>query len=170
MNKIFALLFALLVSLSCKNFAADLTIESPVFSGNSLIPSQYTCDGANESPPLSWKDSSTETQSYTLFVEDPDAPGGSWDHWVLFNIPASIKQLNEGALIPQGAISGRNSWNKTGYSGPCPPSGTHRYLFKLYALNTLLNLNSTASKNEVIEAMKGHVIANSELIGLYQKK
>ncbi len=170
MKKILAFLFVLFISLSFKNFAADLTLESPAFSGNSLIPSQYTCDGTNESPPLSWKDSSAETQSYVLFVEDPDAPGGSWDHWVLFNIPASVKQLNEGTLIPQGAISGKNSWKKNDYIGPCPPNGTHRYFFKLYALNTLLNLNSTASKNEVIEAMKGHVIASSELIGLYQKK
>lgn len=169
MNKASALLCSSLLSFSCTNFAAELILESAVFSGNGLIPSQYTCDGANQSPPLSWKDTSTGTQSYALIVEDPDAPQGSWSHWVLFNIPASTRQLNEGALIPTGAISGKNSWNRTGYNGPCPPSGTHRYFFRLYALDTLLNLNSTASKNEVIEAMKGHIIASSELIGLYQK-
>ncbi|CEG57672.1 YbhB/YbcL family Raf kinase inhibitor-like protein [Legionella fallonii] len=170
MNKVSVLLFALLISLSCKNFATDLTLESPAFSANSMIPGKYTCDGANQSPPLSWKDSSTETQSYVLLVDDPDASGGTWNHWVLFNIPASIKQLNEGALIPPGAISGKNSWNGNGYNGPCPPSGTHRYFFKLYALNTLLNLNSAASENEVMVAMREHLIASSELIGLYQKK
>lgn len=146
-----------------------LSIESTAFSANASIPSQYTCQGANSSPPLVWQDTNPGTQSYVLIVDDPDAPGGTWVHWVLFNIPAQMKQLPEDAQIPTGASNGKNSWGVTGYRGPCPPSGTHRYFFKLYALDTILNLSEGATKQDIVQAMQNHIIANTELIGLYRK-
>ena len=148
----------------------SLSLESPAFTSNAVIPSQFTCEGADHSPPLAWQDSASNTLSYVLIVNDPDAPGGSWDHWVLFNIPPNIKQLAEAAQVPIGATSIKNSWGGSGYRGPCPPSGTHRYLFTLYALDTKLSLKDTASTNDILQAMKGHVIAQSELVGRYQKK
>ncbi len=102
-------------------------------------------------------------------VDDPDAPGGTWVHWTLFNIPASLRELSEAATAPNGAISGKNSWGETGYRGPCPPAGMHRYIFKLYALDTMLNLDETATQQDIIQAMQNHIIASSEFIGLYQK-
>lgn len=163
------LLLLLLTSLMNRSFAMNLSIESPAFSANTLIPSLYTCTGSDLSPPLIWQDDSPATQSYALIVDDPDAPGGTWDHWILFNIPSSIKYLEEGTEVPSGAISGRNSWGQTGYRGPCPPRGTHRYRFKLYVLDTQLNLTDLATKKEVMQAMSGHIVASSELIGLYRK-
>ncbi|KTD21953.1 Phosphatidylethanolamine-binding protein [Legionella lansingensis] len=146
-----------------------LSIESPAFANNGFIPVQYTCDGADSSPPLLWKDAPVQTKSYVLIVDDPDAPAGTWVHWVLFNIPADVKQLN-GSGLPAGAESGKNSWGKVGYGGPCPPSGTHRYFFKLYALDTVLTLTSSANKQDVLKAMQNHVLESSELIGLYSRK
>lgn len=149
----------------------NLLLTSPAFSPNGLIPSQYTCEGNSNlrSPPLTWQEDSKATKSYVIIMEDPDAPGGVWDHWVLFNIPKNIKNLSEG-LTPAGAMSGNQSWGQTGYRGPCPPSGTHRYFFKLYALDTLLTLAEGSSKANVLKAMKNHIIATGELMGRYEKK
>ncbi|MFI4918996.1 MAG: YbhB/YbcL family Raf kinase inhibitor-like protein [Legionellales bacterium] len=169
MKKMWVLLFLVLYSLSLRSIAMSLlSIESPAFLSNTVIPSQYTCDGANDSPPLLWQDAASNTQSYVLIVDDPDAPSGVWDHWVLLNIPANTRQLAAGTQIPNGAVNGKNSWGAVGYRGPCPPNGAHRYFFKLYALDTVLNLSDAPTKNEVEQAMQGHVIANSELIGLYR--
>lgn len=162
-------LFTILFNLSIGSFAMGLSIESSDFANNTLMPVQYTCDGADNSPSLLWKESPAQTQSYVLIVDDPDAPAGTWVHWVLFNIPADIRQL-EASEAPKGAISGKNSWGSTGYRGPCPPSGTHRYFFKLYALDTILTLNTTANKQDVVKAMQGHVLESSELIGLYKRR
>lgn len=148
----------------------SLSLSSSAFLSNASIPGQYTCEGSDISPPLRWQDTSPETKSYVLLVDDPDAPAGVWDHWVLFNIPKNIRQLQEGADIPLGAVSGLNSWGQVGYRGPCPPSGRHRYFFRLYALDQVLTLDETASKKDVLHAMKGHVVAQAELIGVYQKK
>ena len=160
----------LFLGFSLRSMAMSLSIESPAFTANSLMPTQFTCDGADSSPPLVWQDTANNTQSYALIVDDPDAPAGVWTHWVLFNIPAKINQLAVGATIPAEAISSKNSWGGTGYQGPCPPSGVHRYFFKLYALDSMLNLNESATKEEVEQAMQGHIIDSSELIGLYKRQ
>jgi Raf kinase inhibitor-like YbhB/YbcL family protein len=147
----------------------SLSLESPAFKANSQIPQQYSCDGKDVSPALSWHNPPENTKSYVLIVDDPDAPGGDWVHWVLFNIPAQVRSLASAAETPVGAVSGRNSWRRTGYRGPCPPNGTHRYFFKLYALDTVLNLDSSANKQDVMAAMKGHILESTELRGSYTR-
>ncbi len=170
MKKYDVFLGIILCTLSLRNFAMSLTLASPDFSNNSLLPMQYTCNGAGVSPVLVWQDPPANTQSYVVIVDDPDAPGGLWVHWVLFNIPRGIRQLDVATGTPTGAISGRNSWGVAGYGAPCPPSGTHRYFFKLYALDTPLALDETANEQDVVKAMQHHIIEQSELIGLYTKK
>jgi len=146
-----------------------LQITSPVFPHNGMIPSKFTCDGADVSPTLSIADIPEKTRSLALIVDDPDAPAGTWVHWVVWNIGAGTKEIPEDS-VPQGAIQGKNDFGKQGYGGPCPPSGIHRYFFKLYALDASLALKSGATKAQIEEAMKGHVLANAELIGLYRRK
>ena len=147
----------------------SLFIESPAFLNNAVIPRQYTCQGINQSPPLHWKGAPEATASYVLIVDDPDAPNGTWDHWVLFNIPKALDHLDEATETPTGALSGLNTWGAHGYGGPCPPSGTHRYFFKLYALDVLLTVNSNSNKQDILNAMQNHILDSSQLIGLYQK-
>ena len=146
-----------------------LQITSPVFPQNGMIPSKFTCDGADVSPTLSIANIPEKTRSLALIVDDPDAPAGTWVHWVVWNIGAGTKEILEDS-VPQGAIQGKNDFGKQGYGGPCPPSGTHRYYFKLYALDAPLALKSGATKAQTEEAMKGHVLARAELIGLYRRK
>ena len=146
-----------------------LKITSPAFDNQANIPAQYTCNGKNHSPALSWSDGPNGTQSYVLIMDDPDAPNGTWVHWVLFNIPANITHLDTATEMPAGASSGSNSYEQTGYRGPCPPTGTHRYFFKLYALDKKLNINSRVTKEEVINAMQDNILDSGELIGLYQQ-
>jgi Raf kinase inhibitor-like YbhB/YbcL family protein len=156
--------------------AADLpslkmrfTLKSTAFDNQQLIPQKYTCKDANISPPLNWFYAPRNTKSYALIVDDPDAPSGIWTHWIVFNIPFTLEKLPENfVLATQGMQFGTNSWGKVGYNGPCPPAGVHRYQFKLYALDTKLNLINSASKMQVDAAMQGHVLATTELIGLYQ--
>ena len=146
-----------------------LTITSPAFANQTKIPAQYTCNGKNDSPQLNWQGAPAGTKSYVLIMDDPDAPNGTWVHWVLFNLPANLNQLALAAELPDGAISGKNSWDQTGYGGPCPPNGTHRYFFKLYALDTILTINSSVTKADVLNAMQNHILANCELVGLYSQ-
>ena len=146
-----------------------LQIKSPVFPHNGMIPSKFTCDGADVSPPLSMVNIPEKTRTLALIVDDPDAPAGAWVHWVVWNIGAGTKEIPEDS-VPQGAIQGTNDFGKQRYGGPCPPSGTHRYYFKLYALDASLALKSGATKAQIEEAMKGHVLAQAELIGLYRRK
>lgn len=134
-----------------------------------MIPAEYTCDGVGKSPALSWKNPPTNTQSFVLIVDDPDAPSGSWAHWVLFNIPPTAKQIEAGGPVPDGTATGMNSWGGQGYRGPCPPIGAHRYVFTLYALDKILVLNNGASKDAVQQAITSHVLGTAELTGLYQK-
>ncbi|WP_019218198.1 YbhB/YbcL family Raf kinase inhibitor-like protein [Legionella tunisiensis] len=148
----------------------SLSLISPAFAANTMIPIQYTCQGADISPALLWQDAPAETKSYVLILDDPDAPSGDWVHWVVFNIPPTVQRLADDAELPAGAINGKNSWGQTGYRGPCPPSGTHRYFFKLYALDMLLTLNANATKQDVLAAMANHVLEQSELMGLYRKQ
>ena len=144
-----------------------MKLTSTAFSHNKPIPSEFTCDGQNVNPPLSIVDVPANAKSLALIVDDPDAPVGNWDHWIVFNISPSAKEIAENAE-PNGT-SGKNSWNKTGYGGPCPPSGTHRYFFKLYALDIILNLPNGSDKKQVESAMQNHIIAKAELIGLYKR-
>lgn len=147
-----------------------LTLSSPDFTANGPIPSQYTCAGKNESPALVWQNAPSNTQTFALIVDDPDAPRGAWTHWILFNIPAAIQSLTSNqSTLPVGTLIGSNSWQHQRYDGPCPPAGTHHYHFKLFALDNSLNLNAGASKNEVMNAMKNHVVAAASLVGTYSK-
>jgi len=145
------------------------SIASPAFPHNGMIPSKYTCDGADVNPPLSFDNIPGKSKSLALIVDDPDAPRGTWVHWVVWNIGPGTMTIAENS-VPHGALQGTNDFRKQGYGGPCPPSGTHRYFFKLYALDTLLSLKAGATKAQLVEEMKGHVLGSSELIGLYRRR
>jgi len=147
-----------------------MKLTSTAFTHNGAIPSQYTCDGADISPALTWTGAPNNTKSFALIVDDPDAPTKVWVHWVLFNIPASVNNLAENTST-SGFLQGATDFNgKQQYGGPCPPSGTHRYHFTLYALDTMLNLQAGASKRDVINAMRGHILDQTILIGTYERK
>jgi Raf kinase inhibitor-like YbhB/YbcL family protein len=150
----------------------EMQVQSSAFSDGEPIPPRHTCDGADISPPLSWFEPPTGTQSLALTCDDPDAPGGTWDHWVLFNIPASVRSLSEGIppdeVVAGVGMQGSNSWKRIGYGGPCPPKGsTHHYDFKLYALDRVLDLDPGASKRDLEKAMSGHILATGQLTGQY---
>lgn len=150
-----------------------MQITSSVFLEGDMIPAKYTCDGKNISPPLEWKDFPAGTKSFALISEDPDAPVGLWIHWVVYNIPVSMTKLDEHVKpereFKNGMRQGSNSWPKIGYGGPCPPSGTHRYYFKLYALDAPMNLAPGATKEELLQAMKGHLLVEAQLMGKYKR-
>ena len=151
----------------------DVKISSSAFQNGEYIPRQYTCDGSDISPPLEWTNFPKETKSYALINDDPDAPVGTWVHWVMYNIPGETSSLSENTpkekRLKNGACQGINDFKRIGYGGPCPPSGVHRYFFKIYALNTMLDLEPGRTKAELVEAMKGHVIAQGELMGKYSR-
>jgi hypothetical protein len=145
-------------------------VHSIAFTAGGTIPKKYTCDGLDVSPPLSWTDLPTGTKSLALIMDDPDAPVGTWVHWVLYNLPPSTHELPEGTptseTLASGARQGTNDFRKVGYGGPCPPPGpAHRYFFKLYALDTELNLAPKATKKQLEAALKRHILAQAELIG-----
>lgn len=143
-----------------------LTVTSAAFAEGASIPKQYTCDGASLSPPLKWSGAPAQTASFALIVDDPDAPAGTFTHWVTFDIPSNQTNIPEGAKNVGKA--GRNSAGRNGYIGPCPPSGTHRYIFNIYALDVpTLNLSEGASRDEVFNAVKGHILAQGMLMGRY---
>ncbi|MDO8657128.1 MAG: YbhB/YbcL family Raf kinase inhibitor-like protein [Candidatus Levybacteria bacterium] len=145
-----------------------MRIISSAFENNQKIPSKYTCDGENVNPPLQFVDVPGSAKSLVLIVDDPDAPSKTWVHWVIYNIDPKISKIGENSK-PEIGIEGMTNFGKPGWGGPCPPSGSHRYFFKLYALDDMLNLTSGAGKKEVIDTMNSHVIASSELIGLYSR-
>lgn len=147
-----------------------LTLTSTAFAQGQPIPARYTCDDQDISPPLHWSDAPAGTQSFALILDDPDAPAGPWVHWVLFNLPANLRDLPEKATPPQGSLEGKNGWGRVGYGGPCPPRGSHRYLFKLYALDTSLTLARGAGKAQLLTSMEGHILAQAELVGTYSRK
>jgi Raf kinase inhibitor-like YbhB/YbcL family protein len=147
-------------------------IASTAFSNGGMIPKKHTCDGPDVSPPLKWTRAPASTQSFALIVDDPDAPVGTWVHWVLYNLPANVTELPEGVekqeQLANGATQGRNDFRRIGYGGPCPPPGSpHRYYFKLYALDTKLALKAGATKPALEGAMKSHVLGEAELMGRY---
>ncbi len=150
-----------------------LTLNSPAFGQRENIPAMYTCQGSDISPPLTWTESPEGTQSYALIMDDPDAPGGVFTHWLIYDIPASVNQLPEGMPIePQvsNGIQGQNDFGRTGYGGPCPPpGGPHRYRFSLYALDQKLNLEQGASKAQLLASMEEHILDRYELTGLFQR-
>jgi Raf kinase inhibitor-like YbhB/YbcL family protein len=147
----------------------SLDLKSDAFVNGQSIPAKYSCIGKNISPALTWTDPPAGTQSFALIVDDPDAPAGTWVHWVLYNIPADQRSLQEDLPTSGKNVFGRNSSGNTRYDGPCPPSGTHRYYFKLYALDTLLPLQPGAKKDELLKAMQGHILAQGELMGTFSK-
>jgi len=149
-------------------------ISSTSFQNGGEIPRQFTCDAADVSPQLSWTDPPAGTKSFALIADDPDAPVGTWTHWVIFDLPAQTTSLQEGVTkvgeVPGGGRQGRNDFRKIGYGGPCPPPGKpHRYFFKFYALDRMLNLKPGASKQEVEQAMQGRILGTAELMGKYQR-
>lgn len=155
-----------------------MNITSSAFLPFTDIPSQYTCEGSEQSPPLSWSDVPAGTKSLALIVDDPDAPDPAapkmtWVHWVLYNIPPNSAGLDAGKSgnpeLPTGTLNGFNTWNRTGYGGPCPPIGRHRYFHKLYALDIVLPKLNPATKTTLEKAMQGHIITQCELVGYYKK-
>ena len=167
-----------LLSLLCvcsfgKGGAMSILVESGAFKHNQPIPSKYTCDGQDVSPPLEWKNVPEKTKSIVLVCDDPDAPAGTWVHWVCYDIPAEVTFLPEDVpkadTLPGGGKQGTTDFRSIGYGGPCPPSGTHRYIIKVYALDRMLNLQAGKTKKEIEKAMKGHVLDKGELIGVYSR-
>lgn len=150
-----------------------MTLSSAAFAAEGTIPAKYTCDGENLSPALSWDAPPAGTKSLAVLVSDPDAPNKTFVHWVLYDLPPDLRQLPEGVpanpLLSEGGTHGKSDFGKFGYGGPCPPNGNHRYVFKLYALDKLLDLPPGASQAEVIKAMEGHTLAEAELIGRYRR-
>jgi Raf kinase inhibitor-like YbhB/YbcL family protein len=155
----------------------QLTLTSDAFSQGQSIPAKYTCVGRDISPALAWGEPPAGTQSFALIMEDLDAPGGVWVHWVLYNIPPETRNLVEdlpvtGKNVPEGQgspFTGKNSWGAIGYGGPCPPGGTHRYVFTLYALDEMVGLLPGANKGELLKGMEGHILAQGELMGTFSK-
>jgi len=150
-----------------------MKITSSAFEDNQPIPAKYTCDGdppsGGTNPPLEFLEVPEDEGSLVLIMEDPDAPGKTFTHWIMWNIPTPTTSISENS-VPLGAVEGTNDFNKVGYGGPCPPSGTHRYIFRLIALDAFINLESGASKNELEMAMASHIVVSAELTGLYGKK
>jgi Raf kinase inhibitor-like YbhB/YbcL family protein len=152
-----------------------IKIRSAGFAEGQAIPSKYTCDGEDMSPPLSWDSSPNGTKSLALICDDPDAPSGTWVHWVIYDLSATLTELPEAVPAKEEALSGakqgRNDFGRIGYGGPCPPAGSaHRYYFKLYALDGALNLKAGATKADVENAMKGHIVGQGQLMGTYKRK
>jgi len=152
-----------------------LPLTSDAFANGQTIPAKYTCVGRNISPALSWDTPPAGTQSFALIMDDPDAPGGTWVHWVLYNIPMDARNLQEDLPVtgknaePHAVFTGKNSAGNIGYNGPCPPGGTHRYFIKLYALDEIVGLLPGADKGELLKAMEGHILAQGELMGTFSK-
>jgi Raf kinase inhibitor-like YbhB/YbcL family protein len=151
-----------------------MTVTSTAFSHQKPIPARFTCDGDDISPPLAWKGVPDTAKSLVLICDDPDAPVGTWVHWVVYNLPPATDSLPEHIMktdtLANGAKQGITDFKRVGYGGPCPPSGTHRYFFKLYALDTMIALPAGRSKKEIERAMQGHVLAYGELVGTYSRK
>ena len=157
------------LTITIQEKSSTMKLSSSAFTHNQTIPAKYTCDGENVNPPLTITDVLTDSKSLTLIVDDPDAPAGTWVHWTVWNISPDTKQIAENS-VPSNVIQGKTSFGNSGYGGPCPPSGTHRYFFKLYALDTTLSLGQNATKQDLEKAFVGHILDQAELIGLYSRK
>ncbi|MBI1995291.1 MAG: YbhB/YbcL family Raf kinase inhibitor-like protein [Deltaproteobacteria bacterium] len=152
----------------------NMELKSPAFSNGQAIPSNYTCDGKDVSPPLTWTEPPPGTKSLALIADDPDAPMGTWVHWLIYNLPPTTRQLAEGlptaGRLPDGTLQGKTDFGRTGYGGPCPPSGTHRYFFKLFALDAVLSPPPAPNAKQLNAAMKSHILAEAQLMGTYRRK
>jgi Raf kinase inhibitor-like YbhB/YbcL family protein len=151
----------------------EFVLSSPAFTEGDPIPEKYSCDGEDISPPLQWTDPPEDTLSFALIADDPDAPVGTWVHWVLYNLPAETRSIPEAfpsdAEFPDGTKNGENSWQRLGYGGPCPPGGTHRYFFTLFALDMILEMASGATKDQLLQTMEEHILAEIDLMGTYTR-
>jgi len=151
--------------------AGEIKLRSPAFKEGEMIPKKYTCDGEDISPPLFWEGIPEEAKSLALICDDPDAPMGTWVHWVIFNIPPAEKGLPENVpprkILKNGAVQGKTDFGRVGYGGPCPPGGIHRYFFKIYALDERISLEPGATKKKLLKAMEGHILAEGKLMGKY---
>jgi Raf kinase inhibitor-like YbhB/YbcL family protein len=161
-------------SATAKEKSMSFQVTSSAFAEGQSIPKKHTCDDKDVSPPLKWSGAPVLTQSFALIADDPDAPVGTWVHWVLYDVPAATSELAEGVdrsqQLPSGARQGINDFHRVGYGGPCPPPGKpHRYFFKLYALDQVPGLKAGATKKELLKAMEGHVLAEAQLMGTYQR-
>ncbi len=152
----------------------EITLSSAAFKDGQPIPRQYTCDGVNVSPPLEWTGVPKTAKTIAIIADDPDAPSGTWVHWVLYNLPAEniglVENLPPTENLKAGGFQGKSDFGKIGYGGPCPPSGTHRYFFKIYALDIELPLKAGATKAELETAMQGHTLAQGQLMGTYSRQ
>lgn len=147
----------------------QMKLTSTAFQDNGPIPKEHTCDGKDTNPPLAFGNVPSEAKSLAMIADDPDAPVGTWVHWVIWNIDPGVKSIGENS-VPAGATQGLNDFKKNKYGGPCPPSGTHRYFFKLYALDTILNISPKSTKADLEKAMAGHIVGQGQLVGLYKRK
>ncbi|MBU0612014.1 YbhB/YbcL family Raf kinase inhibitor-like protein [Patescibacteria group bacterium] len=154
---------------STTGYNINMQMESPSFKYGEEIPSKFTCDGEGVNPSLVLKNVPKEAKSLALVVYDPDAPSGTWIHWLVWNISPETSDINENS-IPAGAVVGENSWPRNSYGGPCPPDGSHRYFFKIYALNTTLNIPENSKFQDLENSIKDHVLAEAELMGRYKRK
>lgn len=166
MNKLIPIILIILIA-GCIIEVTTMKLTSPDFENNQNIPKKYTCLGENINPTLKIDNIPKNTKTLALIMDDPDAPRGTWVHWVMWNIPI-LTELKEDS-VPNESIQGLNSANQTNYMGPCPPSGTHRYFFKIYALDTELELDKTSTKQDLEQAMQNHILDKAELIGLFKK-
>ena len=150
-----------------------MEITSPAFKEGTMIPRKFTCDDIDISPPLRWSGVPEGTKTFAIICDDPDAPMGTWVHWVLFNLPGNIREIPEGMsqqeMLPNGARQGTNDFGKIGYGGPCPPGGTHRYYFKIYALAKKLDVEAGITKDELLQAMQGSILSEEKLMGKYRR-
>ena len=156
-----------------KQEKVEIKLTSAAFKDGEPIPRAYTCDGANISPPLEWSGVPKSAKTIVIVCDDPDAPGGTWVHWVLYNLPADnigvVENLPATETLKAGGFQGKNDFGKTAYGGPCPPSGTHRYFFKIYALDSELPLKAGATRAELMKAMEGHIVVQGQLMGTYRR-
>lgn len=162
------IMFGILLSVAVNTYA--LRLSSPAFNAFQSIPVEYTCEGSDSSPALSWTNIPAGTRSYVLMLDDPDAPGGLWNHWIVFNLPAATIDLSENLqTLPSGAQIGTNSWGRQVYNGPCPPTGKHRYVFTLYALDSFLTIPAGSSRKQVLDALDPVLLAKATLVGVFTK-
>jgi hypothetical protein len=166
----FSISLIFVASIASSQTTANLNLSSSVFQEGKPIPAKYTCDSSNVSPPLTWSGFPKNTKSFAIIMDDPDAPMGTWVHWVIYNIPATVNTLREKYSIEDiKATDGLNGWSQEGYRGPCPPNGIHRYEFKLYALDTNLERTDGMTKTKLLEVMKGHVLSQTVFMGTFSR-
>ncbi len=171
---ILTLISFIIVPIISKENKMDISVTSTAFKEGEMIPSKFTCDAENISPQIAWTNFPKTTESFVLIADDPDAPMGTWVHWVVYNIPTTLLELKENfpknEKFEDGTMQGTTDFRRIGYGGPCPPSGIHRYFFKIYALDVKLNVKPGLTKKEILKEMEGHIIAEGQLMGKYKRK